>query len=126
VAKPIEWMGDSKRCLMSLPPEVRKTVGFALYQAQNGEKHIDAKSMRGISAMEIVVDFDGDAYRGVYTAKLGGRIFVLHCFQKKSKHGISTPQMELDLIRKRLKGAEKLHATWEKEYVEDRTHQGKR
>jgi phage-related protein len=28
---------------------------------------------------------------------------VLHAFQKKSKTGIKTPQMEIDLIRERLK-----------------------
>jgi len=28
---------------------------------------------------------------------------VIHAFQKKSKRGIKTPQMEIDLIRERLK-----------------------
>lgn len=126
MAKPIAWMGDSKRCLTDFPLEVKKTIGFALRQAQNGEKHIDAKPMRGIPAMEMVVDFDGDAYRGVYTVKLGDRIYVLHCFQKKSKQGISTPQRELDLIRKRLKDAESLHVLWERENAKNQIHQGKR
>jgi phage-related protein len=35
-------------------------------------------------------------------------VYVLHCFQKKSKHGIETPKLELDLIRERLKQAEVL------------------
>jgi phage-related protein len=38
-------------------------------------------------------------------------VFVLHCFQKKSKRGISTPKQELDLIRARLKMAEAI--AWE-------------
>ncbi|MDR0633548.1 MAG: hypothetical protein LBF91_01040 [Azoarcus sp.] len=31
---------------------------------------------------------------------------MLHCFQKKSTHGISTPKPDMDLIRERLKAAE--------------------
>jgi phage-related protein len=31
---------------------------------------------------------------------------VLHAFKKKSKRGIETPQAEIDLIRRRLRGAE--------------------
>jgi phage-related protein len=33
---------------------------------------------------------------------------VLHAFQKKSKHGIATPKQEIDLIRQRLKIAERM------------------
>jgi phage-related protein len=33
-------------------------------------------------------------------------IYVLHCFQKKSKSGIKTPQQDIELIRRRLKAAE--------------------
>jgi phage-related protein len=33
-------------------------------------------------------------------------IYVLHCFEKKSKRGIETPKREMDLIRERLKEAE--------------------
>src|SRR5438876_229463 len=44
--------------------------------------------------------------------KLAGAVYVLHAFQKKSKKGIKTPQHELELVRKRLKIAEELHAEW--------------
>jgi phage-related protein len=47
-------------------------------------------------------------YRGVYTVKFEEAVFVLHCFQKKSKRGIATPKGDLDLIRARLKVAEAL------------------
>jgi len=36
-------------------------------------------------------------------------IYVLHAFQKKSKRGIATPQKEIDLIRRRLAEAQRLH-----------------
>jgi phage-related protein len=39
-------------------------------------------------------------------------IYVLHCFQKKSKKGIETPKADIELITSRLKLAEADHATW--------------
>jgi phage-related protein len=45
--------------------------------AQNGDKHDSAKA-----------------------------VFVLHCFQKKSKRGIATPKEDMDIINARLKIAE--------------------
>ena len=53
--------------------------------------------------LEIVDDYDGDAYRAVYTVKFAGIVFVLHAFQKKSKRGIATPKADLELIKRRLK-----------------------
>lgn len=35
-------------------------------------------------------------------------VFVLYCFQKKSKSGITTPKEDMDTIRARLKAAEAL------------------
>jgi phage-related protein len=71
--------------------------------------------MRGFSGagvVEIVDDHDGDTYRAVYTVRFVGVVYVLHAFQKKSKHGITTPKAELDLIRQRLKRAEKDYEQW--------------
>jgi hypothetical protein len=34
-------------------------------------------------------------------------IWVIHAFQKKSKSGVKTPQMHIDLIRERLKRLKK-------------------
>lgn len=47
-----------------------------------------------------------EAYRAVYTVKFEEAVFVLHCFQKKSKRGIATPKTDMDILRARLKGAE--------------------
>ncbi len=62
--------------------------------------------MQGLNAVEIVSDYRGEAYRGVYTTGFRSFIYVLHCFQKKSKIGIKTPRRDLGLIRKRLAEAE--------------------
>jgi phage-related protein len=58
--------------------------------------------------LEIVEDWRGDAYRAVYTVRFADAVYVLHCFQKKSKRGIGTPKKEMDLIRERLRQAEAL------------------
>ena len=50
-------------------------------------------------------DHRGDTFRAVYTVRLADRVYVLHAFQKKSKHGIATPQTEIELIERRLKHA---------------------
>ena len=60
----------------------------------------------GAGVLEIVENFDGDTYRAVYTVKFRKAVYVLHCFQKKSKHGIKTPQQDMDLIKQRLRTAE--------------------
>ena len=50
-------------------------------------------------------DHIGDTFRAVYTVKIAERVYVLHCFQKKSSKGIETPRQDIDLIRERLKAA---------------------
>jgi len=109
--KPLRWIGSAKKDLLAMPDEVQQGFGFALYQAQIGLLHPDAKPLKGFASagvLEIVEDWRGNAYRAVYTVRFSSAIFVLHCFQKKSKHGIETPKMEMDLIRERLKEAEAL------------------
>jgi len=56
--------------------------------------------------VEVVEDWRGDTYRAVYTVRFANAVYVLHCFQKKSKRGIQTPKREIDLIRERLREAE--------------------
>ena len=43
--------------------------------------------------------------RQLRNPKVARRVFVLPAFQKKSKRGIATPQMEIDLIKQWLKQA---------------------
>ena len=63
---------------------------------------------------EVRSDYDRDTYRAVYAVKLGDKIYVLHCFQKKSTRAIKTPKKEIDLIRRRLKIAQDLAKELEK------------
>ena len=106
--KPVEWIGSSKSDLRTFPSAVRGMVGFALYQAQVGLKHRDAKPLRGFGAniLEVVSRYDGDTYRAVYTVRFKAAVYVLHAFQKKAKRGTATPKQEIDLVRRRLRAAQ--------------------
>lgn len=113
--RPVVWIGSSKTDLSAFPEEVKDSIGFALYVAQQGGKHRDAKPLRrfgGAGILEIVDDYDGGAYRAVYTVQFSGRVYVLHVFQKKSKTGIKMPKAEIGLIQSRLKRAEEVHNAW--------------
>lgn len=108
--KPLAWLGSSKKDLMALPVGVRKFFGHALDFAQRGERHGAAKVLKGFGGagvLEIVENDQGNTYRAAYTVKFEGAVFVLHVFQKKSKSGIATPKPDMDIIRERLKVAEK-------------------
>ena len=109
--KPLFWIGSSKKDLVALPVGVRKFFGHALHFAQLGERHEAAKTLKGFGnagVLEIVEDDADGTYRAVYTVRFANVVFVLHCFQKKSKSWIATPKRDLDIIRARLKVAEAL------------------
>jgi phage-related protein len=107
--KPLYWVGRALEEMQELPRPVQRSMGFALRFAQAGAKLDSAKPLKGFTGagvLEVVEDFDGDTYRAVYTVKFADAVYVLHCFQKKSKKGIATPKPVLNLIQKRLRFAE--------------------
>jgi phage-related protein len=111
-ARPVIWVGSSRRNLRGFPREVRREIGQALFTAQQGETDPSAKPLRGFgggAVLEIVADQVGGTWRAVYTVRFREAVYVLHAFQKKSKRGIATPKKDIDLIRHRLAEAERLH-----------------
>ena len=107
--RPLEWIGSSYNDLVALPEDVRRFFGFVLSLAQAGDKHDSAKVLKGFGGagvLEVVEDDVAGTYRAVYTVKFAEAVFVLHCFQKKSKRGIATPKEDMDIIHARLKIAE--------------------
>jgi phage-related protein/predicted XRE-type DNA-binding protein len=113
--KPLEWVGSAKKDLMALPDEVIDVFGYALYLAQGGGRHDQAKVLQGFGGagvLEVIEDFRGNTYRAVYTIRFEEWVFVLHVFQKKSKSGVETPKREMDLVRKRLRVAGLLAEEW--------------
>jgi phage-related protein len=66
--KPVFWMVSSRKDLKRFPRAVRQRVGQALFDAQTGSKHPDAKPLKGFhgaGVLEIVEDDDGNTYRAV-------------------------------------------------------------
>jgi phage-related protein len=104
--RPLEWIGSSRDDLGDLPETVQSVFGFALYRAQLGGKHPDAKPLKGVSGvLEVVDDFDGSTFRAVYTVRFRLAVYVLDVFQKKSTRGIATPKHVLDRVKTRLAAA---------------------
>jgi phage-related protein len=86
-------------------------MGYALYLAQLGGKHRDAKALTGFGGagvLEVVKDYRGDTFGAVYTLRYARGVYVLHAFQKKSKTGLQTPRRDLELIQQRLRQAEQI------------------
>jgi len=100
---------------MRFPREVQREMGFALYRAQLGRKHENAKPLKGFGGagvLEVVEDFRGDTYRAVYTVRFPHVVYAIHAFQRKAARARKTSSRDIDRIRKRLREAEEHHASW--------------
>ena len=109
--KPVVWVGSCLKALREFPDAVQDHMGYALFVAQQGGKHRDAKPLTGFGdagVVEVVKDYRGDTFRAVYTLRYAGAVYVLHAFQKKSKTGRETPRGDIELIRRRLREAERM------------------
>jgi len=107
--KPVHFIGSCLKDLKKFPEDVRSEVGFTLFLAQTGDKAINAVPLVGFggaNVLEVVIDYDKDTFRAVYTVKFSEAVYVLHTFQKKSKRRAATPKPDINLIRERLKAAE--------------------
>ncbi len=110
VSRPVEFIASAEGDLAAMPQPVKKIFGFAIFKAELGDKHPDAKPLKGFGGagvLEVVEDYRGDTYRAVYTVKFKGVVYVLDAFQKKSKKGAGTPKHDIDRIKARLKLAER-------------------
>lgn len=93
-----------------MPDDAKGICGFAVWEAQNGRRDSSVKTLSGFGSAGVLEvrasSSEGGTYRAVYTVKFSDAVYVLHCFQKKSTQGISTPKPDMELIRTRLKDAE--------------------
>lgn len=113
--KIIVWIGSSKDDLSAFPQAAKEDIGHALYVAQLGGKHPDAKPLKGFGSagvLEIVEDFDGETYRAVYTVEFEEAIYVLDAYQKKSASGIAIPKPVRERIARRHAVARREHRKW--------------
>ena len=99
--KDLVFVGSSRKDIRDFPKKVKVDLGFALQIAQWGGKAGSTKPLKGFhgaGVLEVVGDFEANVYRAVYTVRFEKAVYVLHCFQKKSKHGIKTPQKEMERV----------------------------
>jgi phage-related protein len=103
--RPISWIKAARRDFDEFPEDVQGYMMNALTIAAEGSKSDKAKPFKGVEGgvFEIALKHRGEAFRVLYAVKIGADIWVIHAFQKKSTSGIKTPQIEVDLIRERLK-----------------------
>jgi len=48
--KPLFWIASARDDLREFPNEVRQIIGYGLYLAQMGDKHLNAKPLKGFGA----------------------------------------------------------------------------
>ena len=101
----ISWIKAARKDFERFPDDVQSDVFDALTLASEGALSDKAKPFKGVDGgvFEIAVRHRGDAFRAIYAVRIDVDIWVVHAFQKKSKSGIKTPQVDVDLIHERLK-----------------------
>jgi phage-related protein len=100
--KPIRFVGSSLDDLKAWPEGPRRQGGHQLDRVQQGLDPNDWKPMKSIGpgVREIRIADDGEAYRILYLAKRADAVYVLHCFEKKTR---STAKADIDKAKARLK-----------------------
>jgi phage-related protein len=103
--RPASWIRGALKDFEGFPEGSRSICLAALTIVAEGGKPDIAKPLHGMGpgVFEIALPFRGAAFRVIYAVQLDQDIWVVHAFQKKSKHGIKTPKHEMDLISDRLK-----------------------
>ena len=85
--KQIRWVGSAYDDLLAFPRDARKDAGFQLGKVQVGLEPADWKPFEDVGAgtREIRIRDESGIYRVMYVAKFEEAIYVLHCFQKKTR-----------------------------------------
>jgi len=98
----VVWEGDSREVLQSFPEDVRQNLGFQLWQLQQGEKPSDYRPLPsiGTGVFELRDQDERAWYRVVYLSRINDVIYVLHCFEKKSR---KMPRRDFEKAKQRLK-----------------------
>ena len=99
VVKDLHFVGASLADLRRFPAEARREAGFQLDAVQRGLDPTDWKPLPavGVGVREIRIRVLGQ-WRVVYVARFAEAVYVLHCFEKKSR---KTRKEDLELARQR-------------------------
>jgi phage-related protein len=95
-AKPVEFRGSALNDLRAFPAAARREAGHQIDRVQQGGTPDDWKPMStvGQGVCEIRIREQDGAFRVIYAARFEDAIYVLHCFQKKTR---KTSKADLDL-----------------------------
>lgn len=98
--KPVMFRGGALDDLRAFPASARREAGYQIDKVQSGRDPSDWKPMNtvGQGVREIRIGDASGAFRVLYVAKFVDAIYVLHCFQKKTR---ATSKADLDLAAKR-------------------------
>jgi phage-related protein len=98
----VAWEGDSREVLQSFPEGVRQNFGFELWQLQQGERPSRYRPLPsiGTGVFELRDQDERAWYRVVYLSRIDDVIYVLHCFEKKSRE---MPRRDFETAKQRLK-----------------------
>ncbi len=98
----VNWEGDSREVLQDFPDPVRQNLGFELWQLQQGERPSDYRPLPsiGTGVFELRDQDERSWYRLIYLSRVNDVIYVLHCFEKKSR---AMPRKDFEKARQRLK-----------------------
>jgi phage-related protein len=98
--KDVVFVGGSGDDLRNFPEVARQRTGYQLFLIQRGLDPTNWKPMASVGpgCREIRVRAEGNAYRVLYVATIGNAVFVLHCFEKKTRQ---TPKSDIDLAKQR-------------------------
>jgi phage-related protein len=101
-AAEVTWEGDSLEVVRSFPKTVRSYLGADLRRLQLGDKPLDSRPMKSIGkrVFELRQRDARGAYRLIYLAKIENTLYVLHCFEKRSR---KTSPRDLETAAARLK-----------------------
>jgi len=108
--KPLRWVGDSRKRISNFRNPQRTPLATRYGSRKRAASIVRQNLSRGFKSagvLEVVEDFDGDTFRAVYTVRFKSAVYVLHCFQKKSKKGAATPKADMNMVIERLRAAER-------------------
>jgi phage-related protein len=99
----VAWEGDSREVLSAFPEGVKQNLGFELWRLQQGIRPGDYRPLPsiGTGVFELRDQDERAWYRVVYLSRITDVIYVLHCFEKKSRE---MPRKDFEKAKQRLKG----------------------
>ena len=106
----IAWEGDSLEVLRSFPERITQNFGFELWQLQLGQRPRNYRPLPSVGpgVFELRDQDHSGWYRVVYLSRIDDVIYVLHCFEKKSREmsgkDFQKSKQRLKAVKARLAG----------------------